>query len=88
MTWDVRFIDDDREAEGKPDPRHPAGVDVDLRQHVLQKACCRNVPYPALRCGFYEIVCRVCRFSGLVTVAGRADDPRTVTVPCKAKGLN
>lgn len=88
MTIDVHFIDHKRRSEEKPNPKHPDGVDVSLSEHVLQKTCTRNLPYPAPRCGLYSIKCRVCGFAGLVTVAGRADDPRTITIPCKAKGLS
>lgn len=88
MTWDIHFIDGKREADGRADPKHPDGVDLNLTQHALQNRCCRSVPYPAPRCGLYQIVCRVCRLSAVVTVAGRADDPRSVTLACKAKGMN
>lgn len=85
---DVRFIDGGREAEEKADPRHPNGVTVSLAEHVLQKTCTVNLPYPAPRCGVYEVACLDCQFVGVVTVAGRADDPRIITIPCKAKGMN
>ncbi len=85
MTFDVHFIDAGREPQEKPNPKYPDGIDVNLAPHALAKQCCRNVPYPAPRCGAYEIKCRVCGFTGVITVAGRADDPRIVTMPCKAK---
>lgn len=84
MTIDVKFLDAGRTAENPPDPKHPDGVAVDLRAHVLQRGCTRNLPYPAPRCGAYSVRCRTCNFIGVVTVAGRADDPRIVTIPCKA----
>lgn len=86
--FDVVFIDAGREATEKPDPRWPDGVGVDLRSSVIQKSCTRNVPYPAPRCGAYRLTCRRCGFTAVVTVAGRADDPRVVTMPCKARGLD
>ena len=88
MTWDVSFVDSGREPECKPDPAFPDGRRIILAENVLQKTCTRNVPYPAPRCGLYAIKCRVCGFVGVVTVAGRPDDPRVVTIPCLAKGLN
>lgn len=88
MTIDVHFIDHGRKATEKPNPDFPDGMTVSLANHALQKTCTKNLPYPAPRCGLYAIKCRVCGFSGVVTVAGRADDPRVVTIPCKAKGLN
>ena len=45
--------------------------------------CCMNLPYPAPRCGVYVIICRKCGFKAVITIAGRPDDPRTVTLPCK-----
>lgn len=88
MTIDVRFIDSGREPQCKPDPRYPDGIDLNLAEHVLQKVCGFNVPYPAPRCGQYAIRCKVCNYYALVTVAGRPDDPRTVTMPCRSSGLN
>jgi hypothetical protein len=88
MTWDVTFIDAGREPKEKPDPDFPNGRELDLRTNVLQKHCCRGVPYPAPRCGQYLITCNVCRLRVVVTVAGRPDDPRSITLPCKAKGMN
>lgn len=83
MTIDVTFIDSGREPKEKPDPKHPDGVAIDLRQSPLLKGCTRNLPYPAPRCGLYEVRCRTCGASVAVTVAGRADDPKVLTIPCK-----
>ena len=88
MTIDVTFIDSGVEPTCKPDPRYPNGVAINLASNALQKTCCRNLPYPAPRCGLYEIKCLTCGFAALVTVAGRPDDPNMVTMPCKPKGLN
>ena len=38
--------------------------------------------------GAYNIFCNKCKLRVAVTVAGRPDDPRTVTMPCKVGGLN
>lgn len=84
MTIDVRFIDAGRTAQEKPDPKFPEGMPVNLAPHALAKTCTRNLPYPAPRCGQYSIRCRVCGFTAIITVAGRADDPRIITMPCKA----
>jgi hypothetical protein len=81
---DVRFLDAGRDPQCDPDPAYPDGRRVSLAEHALQKTCTRNLPYPAPRCGAYSIKCRVCGFVGVVTVAGRPDDPRVVTIPCKA----
>lgn len=84
MTFDVRFLDSGRYPQEKPDPAFPDGQRINLATNPLVKSCSRNLPYPAPRCGQYEIICRVCGFSAIITVAGRQDDPRSVTLPCKS----
>lgn len=84
---DVLFIDSGREPTQKPDPKHPNGKRINLAT-VLQKTCTRNLPYPAPRCGAYEVTCRKCGYRAIVTVAGRADDPSMITMPCKMGGLD
>lgn len=89
MTIDVRFIDGGMTATERPNPRFPDGMRVNLAKDlILTKTCSRNLPYPAPRCGMYEVTCRTCGFKAIITVAGRADDPNCVTMPCKPKGLN
>jgi len=83
MTIDVTFIDAGREATQRPDPRYPNGVDLDATKGE-ERTCTRNLPYPSPRCGMLKIVCLTCGYVAAVTVAGRADDPRTVKLPCKA----
>ncbi len=82
MTIDVTFNDSGREPTQKPDPRFPKGqeISVALPGH---KSCTFNLPYPAPRCGSYSIICRTCNVTAFVTVAGRADDPNKITLPCK-----
>lgn len=84
---DVRFIDSGREPQCKPDPRFPNGKQVNLATG-FEKTCTRNVPYPAPRCGVYEVTCRTCGYKAAITVAGRQDDPCMVTMPCKSRGLD
>ncbi len=88
MTIDVRFIDSGREPQCKSDPKYPDGKPVNVAPNVLAKTCTFNLHHPAPRCGLYEITCRQCGFVALVTVAGRADDPNMITMPCKPKGMN
>ena len=85
MTIDVQFLDSGREPQCKSDPRWPDGKDISLvRDYSMgDSQCCMNLPYPAPRCGVYAITCRKCGFTAAITVAGRPDDPRTVTLPCK-----
>lgn len=83
MTIDVKFNDSGREPTQKPNPAYPDGMDVRLHGAGDKKYCTRNLPYPAPRCGTYSIICRTCAYSAIITVAGRRDDPRTITLPCK-----
>lgn len=83
---DVVFIDSGREPTEKPNPDYPNGKRVNLATVVHAKTCTRNLPYPAPRCGIYEVTCRTCGYSAAITVAGRADDPSMITMPCKAGG--
>lgn len=83
MTIDVNFIDSGRTATQPSNPKFPNGQQISVAEPG-QKSCTFNLPYPAPGCGTYSIVCSACRFTALVTVAGRADDPRVLTLPCKA----
>lgn len=86
MTFLVKFIDSGREPECTPNPDHPNGIELDLRPEDKRLAvyphCCYGVPYPAPRCGVYHVECETCHLTVAVTVAGRADDPRSITLPC------
>ena len=82
----IRFIDSGREPKNPPNPAYPNGLDVDLSHG--KPSCSTSVPYPSPRCGMLEVYCEICGYRALVTVAGRKDDPRSVTVPCKKGTLN
>lgn len=82
MTIDVKFNDSGREPTQKPNPKYPDGMEVSLAEPG-QSSCTYNLPYPAPRCGTYSIVCRTCHYTAIVTVAGRADDVKIITLPCK-----
>jgi hypothetical protein len=79
----VEWIDAGEEPRHPADPRHPDGVDVVAALPSLPSVKI-TLPYPARRCGAYRVTCTAClqRFS--LTTAGRADDPRSVTIPCRA----
>ena len=49
-------------------------------QAHLQRDCCRIRRSGSVS---YVITCKICGWNGLVTTAGRRDDPRTLKVPCK-----
>jgi DNA-directed RNA polymerase subunit RPC12/RpoP len=79
----IKWIDGEREPKCAPNPNYPNGVDVDLRSNRNAPACKTNVPYPAARCGYYEIECPKCGLRVMVTTAGRRDDPRSLQTTCK-----
>jgi len=81
-THTVTWIDREREARCPPNPDFPAGKDLDVSEGAPQ-ACKVDLPYPAKRCGIYMIECAFCGLRVGVTTAGRPDDPRSVTMPCK-----
>ena len=83
MTIEVVFLDSGCEPQCKPDPKYPNGKDIEIAGGAVR--CCSNLPYPAPRCGVYEITCNDCGLKVALTVAGRVDDPRTITIPCKVK---
>lgn len=78
ITW----LDSGREPTGKPNPAFPDGVDIDASRG--EPIFCRTaLPYPAPRCGAFEVRCPKCDASALVTTAGRLDDPRSLKLACK-----
>jgi hypothetical protein len=83
--FDIEWFDSKREPHEPPDPRYPKGIDLNCAGFAA-KTCCAGLPYPAKRCGVYLVKCRVCQTTAVVTTAGRPDDPRSVTVACRAKG--
>lgn len=79
----VEWVDGKREPQCVPDLRFPNGVDLDCSQG---KSGCRvDLPYPAKRCGHYNVECLQCGTNAIITTAGRIDDPRSVIIPCKSK---
>lgn len=83
MTLKIRWVDNKREAQCPANPAFPDGIDITLPNPTGVKTCKAQLPYPAKRCGMYEIRCSKCGFSMMVTAAGRRDDPRSIEVPCK-----
>jgi hypothetical protein len=77
----VKWVDGKREPQCPPNPNYPNGIDVD-GSFGAARACTVALPYPAKRCGWYEVRCRACGLQVNVTTAGRVDDPRSVKVAC------
>lgn len=71
-------------AQCAPDPKFPNGMPVIIPAEEGAKRCEVALPYPAPECGLYSINCSLFRLSILITAAGRADDPISVSLPCKA----
>ena len=80
ITW----VDYGRDPQCAANPEFPAGVDIDMVWgRWAEPNCLVSLPYPAKRCGRYEIACTRCGLTMAVSTAGRADDPRSVRVLCK-----
>ena len=80
----IDWKDNGREPQAKPNPKFPDGVDIDVS--LGAESCATMLPYPAQRCGYYVVRCKKCDYVVAITTAGRPDDPRKVTVPCKKSG--
>jgi hypothetical protein len=78
ITW----IDHGREPKCAPNPAYPNGMDIAPPWGDVP-TCKVDLPYPAKRCGIYVIKCEICGIQIGATTAGRADDPRSILIPCK-----
>jgi hypothetical protein len=81
----IRWHDSGREPQCAPNPQFPEGIALDLSQGRTP-TCETPLPYPARRCGHYEIVCRTCGLRVACTTAGRPDDPCAIRLACKPHG--
>ena len=81
-AFSIEWIDRGREPQCAPDPEFPSGKDVNIAAEG-QVSCKTTLPYPAKRCGLYVVRCTTCGMSVSITTAGRPDDPRSLTIPCK-----
>lgn len=82
MAHKVKWIDGKAEPQCPPNPAYPAGIDLDVSPGAT-RTCKVDLPYPAKRIGRYEVRCKVCGASVACTTAGRPDDPRSITMPCR-----
>lgn len=85
VKYAVHWVDRGREPQVAPNPAYPDGMDPDVSLGA-PRTCRMPLPYPAPRCGLWEIVCEDCGLMVAVTAAGRPDDPRSVRLPCKELG--
>lgn len=78
----VEFLPSGRgKAQCPSNPVFPQGIVVDISDGKI--ACTKELPYPAPECGAWLVKCVACNVSYAVTAAGRADDPISLTMPCK-----
>lgn len=80
----IQWVDSGKQPQHPANPAYPTGIDVDLSKPDAD-ACAIPLKYPAKRIGRYEIDCAECGGRFVVTTAGRPDDPRSVTVPCRKR---
>jgi len=85
MTLSYKWVDRGFEPSNPANPRYPHGIDLDLSDGA-PATCTTALPYPARRCGMYLLKCSTCGQNGIVTTAGRTDDPRSVKIACKLSG--
>lgn len=82
--FDVVWHDSGHEPTQPPHKEWPSGVGLDTSRDAEFK-CVVLLSYPAPRIGNYEVRCQLCGYAAMVTTAGRIDDPKTLTVPCKPR---
>lgn len=78
ISWTARG----GKAQHPADRRWPQGVDLDISNGAAA-SCTTTLPYPAPCIGTHLVRCSECGATAAVTAAGRADDPRTLRVPCE-----
>jgi len=83
----IEWHDHGREPQCPPDPAFPNGMDLDCAVWCVEgwPTCKTDLPYPAKRCGYYIVECKLCGFSAAITTAGRPDDPRSFKMGCKKR---
>lgn len=82
----IQWLDRGHDATGKSNALYPHGMD--LYAALPDKPnCTAKLPYPqpapVRRCGMFVLRCRICGLTATCTTAGRADDPRSMTVNCR-----
>lgn len=82
MSFDVAWVSAFRDAEHPADPAYPNGKAVVAVKDQRAPTCHLDLPYPAKCVGQFVVKCRVCGLTTMVTAAGRADDPRSLTINC------
>jgi len=78
--FEFTLIESGRKAKCAPNPDFPHGMSIDAG---FKEMCIVDVPYPSDGCGVLRVDCPKCGIKVGYTVAGRIDDVRRVTLPCK-----
>lgn len=81
----LEWVSHGRKARCQPNPDYPGGVEVNLAGDGI--GCEKVIPYPAPECGVWVVRCERCGASTAITAAGRSDDPKQITLACKAVGV-
>jgi hypothetical protein len=79
LTWLARNGTPDA-----PDAAYPVGTNLDLA-HGAATTCWTPLPYPAPGTGAHMIACSICGLRVACGATGRADDPRTIRLPCRPR---
>jgi hypothetical protein len=77
LTWLGRDV-----IPGPADPTYPNGTSLDLALDAAD-TCWTPLPYPAPGVGAHMIACSICGLGVACGATGRADDPRTIRLPCR-----
>ncbi len=77
------WIDAHRASVEPADLAWPDGVAIDVALDAA-RACKVELPWPAEGRGKWVVICKVCGFAIALETSGRADDPRTARLPCRA----
>jgi len=85
MNLMVTWLDAGRKAQCPPDPMYPNGLGLDLSAGA-DDTCRTKLRYPAPGVGAWLVNCTICGLTAYITAAGRADDPKLLTVACKRRG--
>lgn len=80
--FDIKAINRRGPPQHPANPAYPNGMDVD-RVMPGAASCRAELPYPAPERLVWRVRCRRCGYVLAITAAGRPDDPRSVTLPCK-----
>ena len=79
----VMFKGTGRKAPPAPKSRTLEGVDIITPCPEGQPSCRVPLPCPAKEIGGWMVECTICQATVSCMAQGRADDPRSITIPCK-----